>query len=454
MVLTRPIQREIDNLKSKGNTRKAKHARKASSLLRDLLINDKEYHIIRDKNPRVILRIDPSWQPCPDFATQLDYSKVDDELVGCLAAFSRVHPSYDVKLLTHDTGPMSSAKMIGLKFEPIPEDWLLEPEPDDATRKISYLERENNLLRSKEPIFDISCCDSDGSSFKTLKVEQKVFSPLKECEITELLDLLEVRFPAEKNFDKDPNHNVQHEHKLIIAGFKFVHPSDTEINKYINESYPQWINECNAFFRNIHSYIQRRDNSLKFDFRVENTGRIPAKDALVEIKSKGNIQFEVPNEYMDKESGKNTPLKIPSPPQAPCGEWKERLVSSIGVFSNLVMGNDYFNIEENIRTSSFLQEPHDLNGFYWKPQRPVGPVDSCALECVQWRHGIKHKEFTINILANQSIPEVSGLVECQVHAENLHRPVSMQVPVKIINKTVSSFEKAKNLIEELNLGDY
>ena len=135
LVVCRPVQREIDNRKNQGNDRVGKRARKTHGLFREIVTGKEACGLVREAEPRVKLTVEPEWTPAQESNDPLDYSKTDDEIIGCLKSFVAAHPGVDARLLTHDSGPMATARMVSLSFEPVPDDWLLPPEPTTAERK-------------------------------------------------------------------------------------------------------------------------------------------------------------------------------------------------------------------------------------------------------------------------------------------------------------------------------
>lgn len=55
LIVCRPVLREIDNQKNRGNGRVSRRARKAHSLFRDIAINEKDYELIQKDGPKVTL---------------------------------------------------------------------------------------------------------------------------------------------------------------------------------------------------------------------------------------------------------------------------------------------------------------------------------------------------------------------------------------------------------------
>ena len=53
VIVCRPVQREIDNQKSKGNDRIGKRARAVHSLFREIITSDNDHKLIRKSKPQV-----------------------------------------------------------------------------------------------------------------------------------------------------------------------------------------------------------------------------------------------------------------------------------------------------------------------------------------------------------------------------------------------------------------
>ena len=161
LIVSLPVQREIDRQKTRGNDRVGRRARRSySSLFRTIATGEKEYELIKELEPQVKLFLESPSRPDPELADSLDYRRPDDEIIGCLHRFAKDHPDFDVRLLTHDTGPMMTAKGLGLSVAPIRDEWLLPAESNDEEREINRLRQEVAQIKNAEPQFDIKCVDS------------------------------------------------------------------------------------------------------------------------------------------------------------------------------------------------------------------------------------------------------------------------------------------------------
>src|SRR3546814_14762483 len=64
-------------------------------------------------------------RPSDDLREMLDYSSADDRLVGIVHRYCGDNPGKEVRLLSHDTGPLLTAKRVAVPFVRVPEAWLL-----------------------------------------------------------------------------------------------------------------------------------------------------------------------------------------------------------------------------------------------------------------------------------------------------------------------------------------
>src|SRR6516225_7965758 len=87
LIISRPIQREIDKHKNGGNERLAKRGRKAAALLRDVIAGSTDHEVIRETGPRVKLFVRTDIKPSESLAGMLNYDEPDDQLVGTVHSF-------------------------------------------------------------------------------------------------------------------------------------------------------------------------------------------------------------------------------------------------------------------------------------------------------------------------------------------------------------------------------
>ena len=471
LIVCRPVQREIDHQKVRGNNRINKRARKTNSLIKEILISEHDYKLIQEADPRVKLLLKPCYLPSPKLSKSLDYTKTDDEIVGCLHTYKEQNTKSDVRLLTHDSGPMASAKMFSLPFVAIPDDWLIPPESDKAERKIKQLQIELARLKKGEPRFLISYLDDENNETNSLEFESYSYKPITEIEIANILESLKERFPLATDFGlREP---VEREVNLVISisGIKevFVPVSDEEISTYTETDYPAWIKKCEKILRQLDGSLEKKKQPITFSFAVANEGTRPGKDALITFEAKGNFkirpsQIKNGNDDDSKQNDADETLSLPLPPKPPEGKWK---TSFGGRFINEPDFLDFFGkfmqhsivpgFYENPTIESILQHSplgplnnrRDPNEFYYKSDRSIVPVESFSLECEQWRHGIGVEYFEGELCFDMHARKVHGALECWVHAENLSVPAKKLISVSGRVVPVSSHNCAEALIIDL-----
>jgi hypothetical protein len=463
LIVSRPVQSEIDERKNKGGERVARRARKASSLLRDIIIGGLDHLPVRPADPAVKLFMRTALRPSPDLAS-LDYSRRDDELVGTVYGFVQQNPGVDARVLTHDTGPMASAHMIGVGIAPVPDDWLLPPEPSEADRKIRALESEVARLKETEPKFTIASIDADGHVLDELGFEITHYEPLSPAELAALIERLRERFPLATDFGQRERTERAARGTMGFMGLKevFTPATEKEIEKY-REKHTQWLKQCEARLRDLHQALQTRDGPPVFVFVASNDGTRPGNDALVTFRAMGRFGIMPPpyrprkddDEVADEQAEQAAAL--PTPPAAPRGSWASVLASQWGEFDALRGVRPGFGLaiaqpivpEFPTRYLS-PSRPRDPNEFYYKSERPSVPGEEFSLECQQWRHGIKPERFVGQIHFDQDEGEISGAIECRIHAENLSQSAAKLVPVHIRVRRVKVLHIAEAMITRIS----
>lgn len=436
LVVTRPVQKEIDGQKNRGRGRLGNRARKAASQFKQAVHAETKLIEISAANPRVILqlRIDLRAGNAPD--GRLDLDEADDRLVAIAAEFARHHPQARVRLLTDDSGPTASASMVGLRIEPIPKSWLLPPESNESERRIRSLEAEVRRLKRNEPDFDIRFRVADSAKDSRLDLEIREYRPLTDDEQVQLTEELRQRYPLVTDFGPQ-----ERQTRTGQFGIKQVWQpaaaADIDANR---ERYAEWLDGVIAAIGSLPLVLAQSLEPASVDVMIENTGSRPAKDALVEIEARGNFWLYVP---ADSDKSSDTGLK--APPTEPAGRW----VSSHNVLDQTL--RDFARMEQvglhhpglgaSIGESLGLSErlaripagpkTRDPNQFYYKPSRPTSASDAVTLECQQWRHGTAPEPFYVQVVMPVDETQVDGALEVRIHAENLSTVTKRTIPVRI-----------------------
>ncbi len=453
LIVSLPVQREIDRQKTRGNDRVGRRARSTySSLFRAIATDEKKFQLVNDAEPQVKLFLESPSRPDPELANSLDCSRPDDEIIGCMNRFAKDNPSFDVRLLTHATGPMMTARGLGLSVSPIREDWILSPENNEKEREIARLKQEMAQLKRSEPQFEIRCVDTEGGKIEELKLVHRIYTPLSEDDVSHCMDLLERRFPIETEFNDLDAVSPPTMALSIFGQRRYFEPvSEETIRNYIENEYPEWLDNCRDWLRGIQEELQRKEGLPFFTFEATNVGARPGKDTLIVIRSKGDFKIcPPPFEEDELEETEKTDLRVPSPPRPPRGRWQlsDTSLSRMLRSFNTLDRTPLMNIPSLSAPLYVPSTPrHDSNAFYYKPTRITEPSDTFSLECEQWRHKTSSQSFEGDIFVAKGVTEASGVLECEIHAENLFKPAFKRIPVRIEIEFPSSRDVVEKIID-------
>ena len=229
LIVTSPVQRELDGHKKDSRPRIKRRAIEAVKWFREMLNQPTNTKIIRDNNPRVVLSLDAT-TASSGHSQILDYTIRDDSIVGCAISVQNSKGPKNVVLLTHDTGPAMKAKAVGIPFMFVPEIWLRPEEEDDQQKEITRLKQQVNFLQSSSPALSVQpdCALDNGcvtlrrNKFKTLAVD----------EVAELITLLSSKISPD--FIKASNNiNRAARDGALRFNYRHIAPTEFEIDKFV-----------------------------------------------------------------------------------------------------------------------------------------------------------------------------------------------------------------------------
>ncbi|MDZ4812314.1 MAG: PIN domain-containing protein [Pseudomonadota bacterium] len=441
LYVARPVVAEIDHQKSKGQGRIATRARKASALFKEI-ITSRQAHVVRTSNPSIRLHIRQDLKPDQNSSELLDYTERDDQLVGIAWGFAKTNPDLDVRILTHDAGPLASAQMVGLNFDDVPDDWLLAPESDERDKREAALTSDLNQYKKAAPAFK-TWFEHDGERISVLKTNCLAFSALDPKQIASLIDRITARYPVAEDFGSREwltRGTAEGRSKLGEHHDGFIPASADQIDEY-KDAHARWLKQCEARLRRLHVELTDQAPRPELWVWIENTGAKPADDALVSLAAEGSILI-LPISSSDDDDKAIAPdmRDLPKPPNVPRGSyWKGIAAAELAM--SVIAPRQFL--------PSMPQLNRERNAFYWRPERPSLPVASMELECAQWRHQISAECFRVTVLLDSSSPEVSALLRVKVHAANLIEAHEARIPVNIAVNEVSAWEKAQELVNRL-----
>ena len=452
LIVCRPVTREIDDQKNRGNNRIAQRARSTYRLFAPLAEDEQEFLIVHSSAPVVKLFLEGLGQPSPELRDVLDYDKTDDQIVGSLHRFLKDNPDADVRLLTGDRGPMMAARSLGLARVPIKETWLLPPEQNEVEKENTRLRQQVTQLERAEPSFDVQLIDDNEEPLKNLRVEFEVFEPLPEQEVNALVQLITENLPVATDFPNSPPPRADDSTAVGI----FYLPTHEEIARYKEQDYPEWLEKCRTALSNIHTDLQKEAGPPTFSLSITNEGTRPGKDTLVNIIAEGNFEISPPSFGSASEGAFQEGPGLLYPPQPPRGRWESEgnsLPTSPTLRISTRDRDPLHRLRFTIRALYPISSPSttspDPNTVYFQHERPDLPEKSITLECQQWRHGTGPVMFQGDLHFDLSSESARGLLICEVHAENLSSHVRKQFPVQITTHKSDSTEPARDLVQKL-----
>lgn len=457
LLIPRTVQEEIDNLKSDGNSRRAKRAKKANSFIRQIILKEDLKIVVRDSNPHVEISFPPTARLQDLQFESLDLSRKDDLIIAEALVYKSQHPGEDVAIITHDTNPILTAKRCGLSYIVVPDGWLLEPEPDAKDKRIAALEQRFKELQRTYPDIGVEAHDSNGKPVRGLSMTVLHYRQLEDHEIKDLVDLAKSKCPMVTDFTSPQSRQGQ-ESSLVPSISSVLHniatvrprpPTEVEIRKYKEKDYPAWLEELRSVFRNLPNNLEFPGRQMDLSISMTNQGIIPAENLIVEFKTLGGLLLSPPAE--EKRTEEFIPHKLPKPPQAPTWKFIQRMDSFSSMIDTakrlegLITPDHDFSLRHIPLLSS--SSPRDRHAFYWKPGRPHKYSSLWTLECEEFRHQVEAENFAITIFVPPKADCEKGALQCRITARNIPKPVKLILPVHIVHEHRDTMKEANKLLQ-------
>lgn len=437
LLVTRPVIAEIDRQKG-TNGRLAKRARIANGLFTGFLSSDEVVIDTQGSGPTVVLALGQNLEPSDELIDELNYSHADDLLVGIVYAYQLVH-DHQVLFLSFDTGPLLSAKRVGVPYKSVPPTWLLNSENDEEQKRIKELEGQLKRLQAAEPQCTIFFHDTPW------KIVRHKRLPLTETQIAELLCILKTRQPLQTDYgSKVTTQRKGRPYPLGLPSVEsFVPATEQEINQY-QVRYAQWIEDCADFFRQIHEKLNGQDEVHILSSMLANIGSRPADNVLVIFEITGDHLALMAPPTEDEEEKKAEPLSLKPPPGVPQGRWvSEYPYRDAQTYATLARVHDVPRFDSSIFRKDFVRDP---NKFFWKNKRPKFPVLRAEFECDQWRHKEDDEFFDLRVCYTPEFEGREGALHVTISATNLAEPLKKTQNIKVVIEEIDAFEEARAIV--------
>ncbi len=457
LIVTRPVQKEIDAHKGKGNARVASRSRTAASVLKEVLASELGYKEIRLHSPCVRLYVQLDLKQDSELADVLNYDEVDDQLVGVVSGFLKANTNHLVRLVTDDVGPIASAKTVGVPFTPIPDTWLLPPEEDTASKELKRLTQELDRYKKAEPEFSLRWLQH-GAPVERVDVTVPCYEPLSFHEVAELMQRIQLRFPMVENFDDEESQQKNAElaqadasqiYQSLFSNLShevYVAATDKEISEY-KAAYAKWLQECEELLKNLHIHFAANTAWPRVVVGIQNTGTKSANEALVTIAARGDFSIQPLKRASADDEVIKSPCLCPAP-KAPKGEWRNGFAHLARAFARPAD----MNFSPRPFVVPHMPSAREADSFYYKESRPASPVKQYSLECSLWRHQSDAELFELTLHPKLTPAEISGVVEINVLATNLSSAFTQRLPVKVNVQQGDLLERANVLVSDLIYG--
>jgi len=443
LIISRPVQEEIDKHKNDSNRRRSTRARKANSILRKMIFNNGELKL-NENETEIIIMFSPTYKT-EDLKlnySDLDIELNDDRIIAEALMFKSGTPDSKVFLLTNDTVPMLTAQRNGLDFVEIPDSWLLPPEKDNKDIIIDELQNKIKMLEKSYPEIK-----------SELYFKDKVIDPKTDMIVLDINEYTQITSEFIKNklnkiidmhkkntdFSESSENNI----KLKTLGlFKnYYPPSDNLINTYY-EDYDNWKVKLENWLLNYYKVSNNINNFFTLTFNLFNIGCVPANHLMIEFAAKGGLRFASPDNDENIIKLRNELLNPPEVPLAPRGNYKDARNTLVEEFQNIARFRDTFLDNYgvyppimNFRTPNNISR--ERNSFYWK-NRPNDFSYIWVFECDEFMHKNEPENFELNLHVND-FNLIKSTLSIKIFANNLPEPVNKYYKINF-NKTIVSVE--------------
>ncbi|HHM5104700.1 TPA: PIN domain-containing protein [Pseudomonas aeruginosa] len=427
LVVLNEVHRELDRLKSGGNTRRARRAKAVSSQLRDLIVSDQEEVELRPSDPAVSLRLAPRLDPHRAKPDGYDAASADERIAEEAKACSEEHFDGNLILLSHDGMPLRAAKLMGVQICPIPEAWLLPPEPSDQDRVIQKLSERVAALERQAPVIVLRL-EAPNETLISGKVT--FYPPLENAFINGVMEAIRNEFPVRPpNGGSRPFDNI----------FRGLEPARSESEMREHESkYNEWLKEVEDVLTRLPCCHNLANEGIEAHLVLSNSGSTPAEHLVVDVSTAGRIRLKEPVE--DEDEGEDEIPTIPQPPK----------VRRLMMFEGLI-GSTRPLYQDPLRNFHFAtpRPSRDRHEFYWEFDEPESHTKHCRGECEDFRHGLKDERIRLIVRwESPSEHPITAAIKVVISARNLPAPIEKTIPVRLDVEVGDSGDLIRSIILE------
>lgn len=329
IIVCEAVIRELDIHKISRVERRRKRARAALKTIEQASQLD-EGLVLKEANPRVLMHVS---------LARVDWdvlgSSASDEPDDMLVAAAKQSSGAAI-VLSHDTGPRLKARAMKLEaFAPLDE-WLLQPEPSEESRRLTKIEREVESLKNQNPDLKL---EISGLEDRVVTLTATKCPALGSKTIAQL-----TRFVLQRNPMEHVNATMRG--PWAVSGLGEITGND--VAQYEGE-YSTYRVEVERYFRELHQRVFLGTHVRALEVTVSNDGSASARNLSVSVEVEEPIRLMECREDAEKFGAD---VSLPEPPDAPRGGILERLVSMPSL-------TDAIRKPKNPTRFNWASEPHE-----------------------------------------------------------------------------------------------
>ncbi|MCJ2059526.1 hypothetical protein MKL09_23670 [Methylobacterium sp. J-048] len=293
--------------------------------------------------------------------------------------------------------------------------------------------------------------DPSGGFIERLDVEVTQYETLTADELATIKAELDRLHPPKRDFPEPETgksrKGVGGAYQGVFGRVVWSPPSDIDVSHY-NTRHERWREGIEKSLRSYHTYLNNKEAKAHVHFELINSGSTPADDLAISFVCKSGVCLDLVREFREENNGGLTsPPKPPSGVYAPEGGMGASIFDAVRSIGN----SDAFQgsglpaipLYKSLAGSS-TRDPY---GFYFHPRHDE-PSAEWELRCEQFRHQLDPENFDWRVLMESDGSEmVRGVIRVRVSAANIPSPVTLNVPVQIRRRRVSTLDEAMAAID-------
>jgi hypothetical protein len=435
---------EIDRLKRDGNPRRAKRAREANSLFRQMLADPSGSVSLQSGGKSVVISFAPPLLANRTTPVTLDRTRGDDSLIE--EALIYAQEQLFTVLLTGDTGVDLRARRHSLATSVIPDSWLLPAEPDERDKRIRELEQRVGKLEVIAPKLVLGV-RVDGAAVRELQLTLPHYAPLTSDEIDGLMQQLRKKHPCATEFPDPPEPKARNEFEkrlLSVARANLIGVSKDEIAKYETE-YASWEQSAQETFSRWANLLNAKYRWHQLVIEIDNTGAASAQHLLLEIELHNGLKAGVstdgdtqPKLYNLAQHYSDAPVlkRPPNPPRA-MSSWEK---ATSGWRSNALI--DPFRVPHLPDYRGPVAGARDRHALYVREDEDE-LLASWSIECEEFRHGLGSRDIYCWVMVPSHVQPASSRLYLRATAANLPTAFEHHLPIDVSYEPRSTLAHAQ-----------